>query len=38
MMTTIHTYVPKNYKSLQARGEGHEDRWWEVVYDPSKDC
>lgn len=36
-MTTIQTYHPENHESLQTRGEEHEDRWWGVTYDPSKD-
>jgi hypothetical protein len=37
MMTTIQTYSPENDVSLYTRGEEHEDRWWKVAYDPSKD-
>jgi hypothetical protein len=32
----IQTYSPKNYKPLQARNKGHEDRWWKVAYDTNK--
>jgi hypothetical protein len=35
-MTVIQTYVPENYKSLQARREGHEDRWRKVVHEPNE--
>ena len=37
-MTTIQTYTPENYESLETRDEEHEDRWWKVAYDPIKDC
>ena len=36
-MTVIQTYCPENHDSLQARGEGSEDRRWKVAYDPDKD-
>ena len=37
VMTIIQTYCPENHDSLQARSEGHEDRWWKVAYNPDKD-
>jgi len=37
VMTVIQTYVLENHKSLQAWGDGNEDRRWEVVYEPNED-
>ena len=36
-MTVIRTYGLENDDTLQARGEEHKDRWWEVANDPNKD-
>jgi len=36
-MTVIQPYSPEDHESLHARGEGHEDRWWKVVYEPKEE-
>lgn len=36
-MRLIPSYIPENHKSLQARREGHENRWQNEAHKPNED-